>query len=162
MFTQPSDRVRPLPSPGHPELPDRSLGAGGGGGRLSGSRPLRLDLGPGHGLLRPARGRTSRRPGLWTSVTARSVPGTGFLWNREDLVTPGEIVKYPIRLGPTACRFLKGHRIRVEITSSDFPNHDRNHNTGGNDLAETELVTARQVVYHSRRHPSRIVFPIAR
>ena len=82
--------------------------------------------------------------------------------DREDLATPGEIVEYPIRLGPTACRFLKGHRIRVEITSSDFPNHDRNHNTGGNDLAETELVTARQVIHHSRRNPSRIVLPVAR
>ena len=82
--------------------------------------------------------------------------------DREDLVTPGEVVEYPIRLGPTACRFLNGHRIRLEITSSDFPNHDRNHNTGGNDLAETELVTARQVVHHSRRNPSRIVLPVAR
>ena len=82
--------------------------------------------------------------------------------DREDLVTPGEIVEYSIRLGPTACRFLKGHRIRVEITSSDFPNHDRNHNTGGNDLAETEMVTARQVICHSPRHPSRIVLPVAR
>ena len=81
--------------------------------------------------------------------------------DREDLVTPGEVVEYRIELGPTACRFLEGHRIRVEITSSDFPNHDRNHNTGGNDLAETELVTARQVIHHSRCHPSRIVLPVA-
>jgi predicted acyl esterase len=79
--------------------------------------------------------------------------------DREEPIAPGEIVEYRIELGPTACRFLKGHRIRLEITSSDFPNHDRNHNTGGNDLADTELVPARQSVHHSTRFPSRLILP---
>ena len=79
----------------------------------------------------------------------------------EDFIEPGEIVEYRIQLGPTACRFLQGHRIRLEVTSSDYPNHDRNHNTGGDDLRETELVTARQTVYHSARYPSRAILPIA-
>ncbi|MFB3041606.1 MAG: CocE/NonD family hydrolase C-terminal non-catalytic domain-containing protein, partial [Candidatus Poribacteria bacterium] len=57
-------------------------------------------------------------------------------------------------------RFLKGHRIRLEITSSDFPNHDRNHNTGGNDLIDTELVAARQRVFHSTDYASRLLLPI--
>lgn len=77
--------------------------------------------------------------------------------DREDLLTPGEITEFRITLGPTACRFLKGHRIRLEITSSDFPNHDRNHNTGRNDLADTELVAARQKIFHSEKHPSRLI-----
>ncbi len=75
----------------------------------------------------------------------------------EHLLTPGEVVEFRIRLGATACRFLAGHRIRLEITSSDFPNHDRNHNTGGNDLAETEWVPAEQRVFHSVRFPSRLI-----
>ena len=54
----------------------------------------------------------------------------------EELLTPGDVVELRIRMGPTACRFEPGHRIRLEITSSDFPNHDRNHNTGKNDLAD--------------------------
>ncbi|MCZ6675823.1 MAG: CocE/NonD family hydrolase [Candidatus Poribacteria bacterium] len=78
----------------------------------------------------------------------------------EDLLVPHENTEFRIRLGPTAIRFLKGHRIRLEITSSDFPNHDRNHNTGRNDLIDTELVPARQQVFHSADYPSRLLLPI--
>ena len=78
----------------------------------------------------------------------------------ENFITPEAVTEYRIRMTPTACRFLAGHRIRVEVTSSDFPNHDRNHNTGGNDLAETELVAAIQEVHHSRKYPSRLVLPV--
>ena len=80
--------------------------------------------------------------------------------DREELLVPGEVTEFRIELGPTACRFLEGHRIRLEITSSDFPNHDRNHNTGRNDLADPELVPARQTVFHSPEHPSRLVLPV--
>ena len=80
--------------------------------------------------------------------------------DREDLLTPGKAVELKIRLGPTACRFVKGHRIRLEITSSNFPNHDRNHNTGGDDLAETTMVVARQTIHHSPEHPSRLELPV--
>jgi len=81
--------------------------------------------------------------------------------DREELLTPGEITEFRIRLGPTACRFLKGHRIRLEITSSDFPNFDRNHNTGRNDLADTELVPARQRIFHSGRYASRLILRVS-
>jgi len=77
--------------------------------------------------------------------------------DREELLTPGEVTEFRIKLGATACRFLKGHRIRLEITSSDFPNHDRNHNTGRNDLADTELVSAEQKIFHSAQYPSRLI-----
>ncbi len=77
--------------------------------------------------------------------------------DEEELLTPGETTQFRITLGATACRFLEGHRIRLEITSSDFPNHDRNHNTGRNDLADTELVPAEQRVFHSKECASRLV-----
>ena len=77
----------------------------------------------------------------------------------EELLEAGIVVALRIQLGPTACRFEPGHRIRLEITSSDFPNHDRNHNTGRNDLADTELVRATNAVHHSAAHPSRLVLP---
>ena len=80
--------------------------------------------------------------------------------DREEFITPGEVVEYRIKLLPTACRFLKGHRIRLEITSSDFPNHDRNHNTGGNDLAETELSVAEQTIHHDSNHPSSLILKV--
>ena len=80
--------------------------------------------------------------------------------DREELITPGKVVEYHLRLTPTACRFLKGHRIRLDITSSDFPNFDRNHNTGRNDLLDAELLPANQTVHHSADYPSRIVLPV--
>ncbi len=79
---------------------------------------------------------------------------------REDLLEPGAIVEYRIRLGATACCFQAGHRIHLEITSSDFPNHDRNHNTGRNDLEDAELVVAEQRVFHAEDRPSRLVLPV--
>ena len=78
----------------------------------------------------------------------------------EELLSPGEVVEVRIQLGPTACRFEAGHRIRLEITSSDFPNHDRNHNTGRNDLADTELAVAANAVHHSAQRPSRLALPV--
>ena len=78
----------------------------------------------------------------------------------EELLSPGEVVEVRIQLGPTACRFEPGHRIRLEITSSDFPNHDRNHNTGKDDLADAELAVAANAVHHSARRPSRLVLPV--
>jgi putative CocE/NonD family hydrolase len=80
--------------------------------------------------------------------------------DRDDLVPPGETVELRIELGPTACRLETGHRIRLEITSSDFPNHDRNHNTGRNDLADVELVTSTNTVHHGSDLPSRLVLPV--
>lgn len=77
----------------------------------------------------------------------------------EDFVEPGAVIEYRIRLGNVACRFKAGHRIRLDITSSDFPNFDRNHNTGKNDLFDAELRTAQQTVLHSAPHPSRILLP---
>lgn len=81
-------------------------------------------------------------------------------WEREEFLTPGEVTEFPIRLGATACRFQRGHRLLLEITSSDFPNHDRNHNTGRNDLADAELRPADQRVFHTPQYPSRLVLPI--
>ena len=79
---------------------------------------------------------------------------------REDLLEPGTVVEYHIRLGATACRFQVGHRIRLEITSSDFPNHDRNHNAGRDDLRDVELVVAEQQVFHDRERPSRLILGV--
>ena len=76
------------------------------------------------------------------------------------LIEPGEVYEYSIRLNPTSNLFKPGHRIRVNITSSDFPNFDRNHNTGGDDYAESTLVSARQTVFHDGGRPSMVILPI--
>ncbi len=61
---------------------------------------------------------------------------------------------------PTWNRFLPGHRIRLDVTSSDFPNFDRNHNTGGEDWAESELRVARQTVFHDSDRLSVLTLPV--
>jgi len=79
----------------------------------------------------------------------------------DELLDKNVVTEFEIRLGATANRFCIGHRIRLEITSSDFPNHDRNHNVGRNDLEETELRTATQRICHGGKRASRLILPIA-
>jgi putative CocE/NonD family hydrolase len=74
-------------------------------------------------------------------------------------VRPGEIVEYRIPLRPTANRFRPGHRIRLDVTSSDFPNFDRNHNTGDDDLRSAVLRVAHQRIWFGGDHPSRLELP---
>lgn len=77
-----------------------------------------------------------------------------------SLIEPGKPYEFTIRVNATGNLFKPGHRIRVDISSSDFPNFDRNHNTGGDDYAESTLVTAHQTVFHDQARPSRIVLPV--
>ena len=79
-----------------------------------------------------------------------------------SLIEPGRTYEYTVRVNPTSNLFRRGHRIRLDVSSSDFPNFDRNHNTGGNDYFESTLATARQTVYHDRERPSRVVLPVIR
>ena len=71
--------------------------------------------------------------------------------------TPYELA---IRLGPTGIRFGEGHRIRLDVASSDFPNFDRNHNTGADFWSDSELRVARQTVFHDRDRPSRLLLSV--
>ncbi|MEM9682607.1 MAG: CocE/NonD family hydrolase [Pseudomonadota bacterium] len=89
-------------------------------------------------------------------VRARHRNGT----DRTDLIEPGEVYEYTIKLNPTGNCFLPGHRIRLDIQSSDFPNFDRNHNTGGDDYRESTLATARQTVFHDGARPSHVLLPV--
>ncbi len=79
-----------------------------------------------------------------------------------SLIEPGRAYEYTIKVNPTSNLFRRGHRIRLDVSSSDFPNFDRNHNTGGDDYFESTLATARQTVYHDRERPSRVVLPVIR
>ena len=73
---------------------------------------------------------------------------------------PGRVERYTIDLWTTSTVFLPGHRIRVEISSSNFPRFDRNPNTGRSIASETELVPAHQRIYHDAQHPSHIRLPV--
>ena len=69
---------------------------------------------------------------------------------------------YKVTLGPmvTSNYFEAGHRIRIEVSSSNFPRFDRNLNTGEQAATGTRWQIARQTVFHDARYPSHIVLPI--
>ena len=75
------------------------------------------------------------------------------------LIEPGRVYEYQIDLWATSNVFLPGHRLRVEISSSNFPRFDRNQNTGAPFGADDRLETARQTVYHRHDCPSHILLP---
>jgi predicted acyl esterase len=56
--------------------------------------------------------------------------------------------------------FMKSHRLRLEISSSNFPRFDRNLNTGGDIATETRWQIAHQTVLHNSRYPSHILLPV--
>ena len=76
------------------------------------------------------------------------------------LMTPGEVYRIRIDLQDTAYRLAKGHRLRLEVSSSDFPQFDRNLNTGGPNHSETKWVVATNTVHHTRRHPSYVTVTV--
>ncbi|PYU93137.1 MAG: X-Pro dipeptidyl-peptidase [Acidobacteria bacterium] len=80
--------------------------------------------------------------------------------DRMELLRPNEVYEFAVDLVGTANVFLPGHRIRVDVTSSNFPQFDRNPNTG-EDLGVSERVrVARQTIFHTAEQPSHIVLPI--
>jgi len=76
------------------------------------------------------------------------------------LITPGKVYEYRISLWETSNVFKAGHRIRIEVSSSNFPRYARNLNTGKNFATDTEIKTAVQTIYHDRDHPSALVLPV--
>jgi uncharacterized protein len=81
---------------------------------------------------------------------------------KPELAKPGEIYRVTVDAGVTSNVFLKGHRIRLEISSSNFPRFDRNPNTGGVVADAIKLNKASQTVYHSREHPSCMVLMVVK
>jgi putative CocE/NonD family hydrolase len=77
------------------------------------------------------------------------------VWMKE-----GEVYEVRIDLKVASNYFRPGHRIRLEVSSSNFPRFDRNLNTGGNNFDETEWVTASNTVHHSSLYPSHLLLPV--
>ncbi len=80
--------------------------------------------------------------------------------SQPKLIVPGEIYEYAIDMVATSNVFKAGHRIRVDISSSNFPTWDRNLNTGHSSGESTEMKAALQTVHHQRQYPSHIVLPV--
>lgn len=112
-----------------------------------------------------------------TDFTAKlvDVHPDGYAWNlcdgilrarfresleRPELLTPERVYQLTIDLVATSNLFKKGHRIRLEVSSSNFPKFDRNLNTGRDYSKVAEVKTASQTVLHDAQHPSCLVLPI--
>ena len=72
---------------------------------------------------------------------------------------PGEVYAWRIAVWPTARVFEAGHRIRMDVASSNFPRYSRNLNTGKG-LEGAETTVADQTVYHDAGRPSRVELPV--
>ena len=76
------------------------------------------------------------------------------------LMEPGTVYELTIELEVTSNLFKQGHRIRLDISSSNFPRNDRNLNTGHPIGMDAEMQVAEQTIYHSTQYPSHVVLPI--
>jgi uncharacterized protein len=90
-------------------------------------------------------------------VRARYREGAG---QPASPIQPGKPYEYNIDMWATSYVFQPGHRIRLEISSSDFPRFDRNLNTGEDSATGTSMEIAHQTVYHNRQYPSHLVLPV--
>ncbi|MCA2226188.1 CocE/NonD family hydrolase C-terminal non-catalytic domain-containing protein [Nonomuraea aurantiaca] len=79
-----------------------------------------------------------------------------------SLTSAGETSTAEVRMWPTAYRFKRGHRIRVQISSGAFPRYNRNPGTGEPRASATTLRVADQQVFHDPQHPSAVILPIRR
>ena len=77
-----------------------------------------------------------------------------------QLMKPGDVYEISVDMYPTAMIFKKGHRIRLDISSSNFPRFDVNPNTGSRSTTTAGLPSLVNTIYHDGRHPSQIVLPI--
>lgn len=80
--------------------------------------------------------------------------------SQPQLLVPGQATEFPIDVGATSNLFRQGHRIRLEVSSSNFPRFDRNPNTGGVFGEDAELRRAEQTIFHDRVRPSRLMLPV--
>lgn len=81
-------------------------------------------------------------------------------WDKKVWMEPHKVYEVNLQMEATSNFFGPGHRVRLEISSSNFPRFDRNLNTGGNNYDETEWVLAHNAIYHSSEYPSHVVLPI--
>jgi putative CocE/NonD family hydrolase len=80
--------------------------------------------------------------------------------DRVELLERGEVAEYRIRCYPTSNLFRRGHRIRLDVTSSSFPRFSRNLNTGEDVATATRAAVARQTVLHTSEYPSHVLLPV--
>jgi uncharacterized protein len=81
-------------------------------------------------------------------------------FQQQNLLIPGNVYEFYVDLWSISNLFEKGHRIRIEVSSSNFPKYDANPNTGHKFGEDTLQLVAKQTIYHDKDRPSHIVLPI--
>ncbi|MGB9310599.1 MAG: CocE/NonD family hydrolase [Candidatus Acidiferrales bacterium] len=79
---------------------------------------------------------------------------------KPELANPGETYRITLDLWSTSDVFLAGHKLRLEVSSSNFPRFDRNLNTGEEQARATRMVKATNAIYHDKTHPSALIVPV--
>jgi putative CocE/NonD family hydrolase len=79
---------------------------------------------------------------------------------KPEFMNPGEVYKLSIDIWATSNVFRKGHRLRLEVSSSNFPRFNRNPNTGEDPGRSTRMVKATNTIYHDREHLSALILPV--
>jgi putative CocE/NonD family hydrolase len=110
---------------------------------------------------------TAKLVDVWSDGRSFNVTTDGIIRARyrnslfvPELVTPGEVNEYIINLQAVSQLFQKGHRIRIDVSSSSFPQYDRNMNTGNPIGEDAKGITARQTIYHQAEYASYIDLPV--
>ena len=105
-------------------------------------------------------------PGADFCVKITDVAPDGKAWlrcsgiQRVKALPESGVYEVTVECDSTACAFLPGHAIRVEIAGSDFPRYDRNLHTGESPLTGTAMRTAHMELVHDKAHPSQIILPV--
>jgi putative CocE/NonD family hydrolase len=81
-------------------------------------------------------------------------------FDKPRMMTKGTVYEVPVDLHATSWYLPAGHRLRVQISSSNFPRFDRNLNTGGKNYDETTWKIAKNMIHHSAAHQSRLILPV--
>jgi uncharacterized protein len=79
---------------------------------------------------------------------------------KPELMNPGQIYKFKIDLWATSNVFRRGHVLRLEVSSSNFPRFDRNLNSGAEGALDQQFVSATNTILHDEQHPSALILPI--
>ncbi len=79
---------------------------------------------------------------------------------KPELMNPDQVYKISVDLWATSNVFKKGHIIRLEVSSSNFPRFDRNLNTGADQATGREFVSATNTILHDAEHPSALLLPV--
>jgi putative CocE/NonD family hydrolase len=82
-------------------------------------------------------------------------------WERPEMMQPGQVYRLRIQLFPTSNLFRRGHRIRLDISSSNFPKFDVNPNTGDDEAKSTHSRIATNTIHFGPHHPSSLVLPVS-